>query len=112
LAGNLIRFWREISYVLGGKFGKAFFLAGTLTRLSFWREIWQGFLFGGKFDKFGGNSRNFGAKLEKICRETWLACGWVVDKILVRSWQAFNGKMVYSCVKSTSMSLNEMDGPI
>jgi hypothetical protein len=49
LAGNLIRFWREISYVFGGKnltrlsfggkFDKALFLAGNLTRLSFWREI-------------------------------------------------------------------------
>ncbi len=102
LAGNLIRFWREISFVFGGKshtclagkIWQGFLLAGNLTRLSFWREIWQGFLFGGKFDKFCGNFRKFCAKFGNVCWETWQDCDRVVDKILVRSWQAFNGKMV------------------
>jgi hypothetical protein len=60
LAGKI---WQ--GFLFGGKFDKAFFLAGNLTRLSFWREIGQGFLFDEKFDKFGGNFRKFGALFEK-----------------------------------------------
>jgi hypothetical protein len=85
---------REISYFFGGK---------NLTGLSFWREICQDFLFGGKFDKaffsagnltslaaisenLTQNLEKFVGKLDKIGTEL-LVISWLeVDKLSLVKW--------------------------
>jgi hypothetical protein len=98
LAGKI---WQ--GFIFGGKFDKSFFLAGTLTRRSFWREIIQSFLFGGKFDKafflagkltslaeisenFAQNLKTFVGKLDKIATELLIRFWWEVDKLSMVKW--------------------------